>query len=56
MSSVYEKKKVSEKITSYSNFFKSEKMYDLVLREFDEADDYDQGKINSFMEVFSLKK
>ena len=56
MSGVYEKKKVSEKITSYSNFFKSEKMYDLVLREFDEADDYDQGKINSFMEVFSLKK
>lgn len=56
MSGVYEKKKVSEKITSYSNFFKSEKMYDLVLREFDEVDDYDQEKINSFMEAFFLKK
>lgn len=56
MSGVYEKKKVSEKITSYSNFFKSEKMYDLVLREFDEVDDYDQEKINSFMEAFFLKR
>lgn len=53
---LYEQKKVSEKITSYSNFFKSEKLYDLILRNFDELDDYDMEKVAEFMEVFSAKK
>lgn len=56
MNKLYEQKKVSEKITSYSNFFKSEKLYDLILRNFDELDDYDMDKVAEFMEVFSVKK
>lgn len=56
MNKLYDQKKSSEKITSYSNFFKSEKLYDLILRDFDELDDYDKEKLEQFMEVFSLKK
>ncbi len=56
MNKLYEQKKVSEKITSYSNFFKSEKLYDLILRNFDELDDYDMEKVAEFMDVFSVKK
>ncbi len=53
---LYEQKKASENITSYSNFFKSEKLYDLILRDFDELDDYDEKKLGEFMEIFSVKK
>ena len=53
---LYDSKKESEKITSYSNFFKSEKMYDLVMRSFDEIDRWDRDKLNDYMKVFLLKK
>ena len=55
---LYDSKKESEKITSYSNFFKSEKMYDLVMRSFDEIenDRWDREKLNDYMKVFLLKK
>lgn len=58
ISDLYESKKNSEKITSYSNFFKSEKMYDLVLRRLDEMleDEWDKEKIDSHMKVFFEKK
>lgn len=56
ISQLYDNKKTSEKITSYSNFFKSEKMYELVLREFDEIDAWDNEKLNDYMKVFSEKK
>lgn len=58
ISDLYESKKNSEKITSYSNFFKSEKMYDLVLRRLDEMleDEWDKEKIDSHMKVFFGKK
>lgn len=53
---LYEQKKESEKITSYSNFFKSEKYYEIILRSFDELDDYDKEKLSSYLTVFTLKK
>lgn len=58
ISDLYESKKNSERITSYSNFFKSEKMYELVLRRLDERmeDEYDKDKIDSYMKVFLNKK
>lgn len=53
---IYDHKKDSEKITSYSNFFKSEKYYELILRNFDELDNYDKEKIATWMTVFNEKK
>lgn len=54
---IYEMKKESLKLTSYSNFFKSETIYDdIILREFDSLDNWDQGKISEFLKVFDNKK
>lgn len=55
---LYEQKKNSEKITSYSNFFKSEKLYEMILINFDELekDKYDKDKIAHHLEVFTKKK
>lgn len=53
---LYDQKKDSEKITSFSNFFKSEKYYEMILRQFDELDDYDKNKINEYFKVFIEKK
>lgn len=52
---MYDSKKVSMKITSYSNFFKSEQIYEFVLKEFDGLDSYDKNKLKDFLEVFVLK-
>lgn len=57
VSSLYEKKQQSLKLTSFSNFFKQEYFYDeVILREFDNLDTYDQEKLSSFMTVFTKKK
>lgn len=53
---LYETKKESMKITSYSNFFKSEVVYDIILKVFDELDNWDTQKINEYMQVFVKKK
>lgn len=53
---IYETKKDSMKITSYSNFFKSEPFYEMILKEFDELDNYDMEKLQFFMDVFAKKK
>lgn len=52
---LYEQKKDVEKITSYSNYFKNERFYEMFLREFDEIDDWDKEKLESYMSVFSEK-
>lgn len=44
------------KITSYSNFFKNESIYEVVLYNFDNLDDYDKEKLADLMEVFTIKK
>lgn len=53
---IYESKKDSLKITSYTNFFKNDTIYsEVVLNEFDKLDDYDKEKLKSFMKVFVEK-
>lgn len=52
---LYEQKKEFLKLTSYSNFFKSEQYYELILKSIDELDNYDKEKIDSFMIVFIKK-
>lgn len=53
---LYDSKKTLMKITSHSNFFKSESVYEIILKEFDSLDDYDQDKLESFMKIFIEKK
>ena len=53
---LYESKKDSMKITSYSNFFKSEQIYEVILREFDILDDWDKNKLANFMTIFTEKQ
>lgn len=54
---IYETKKDSMKITSYSNFFKREEFYDeLILKEFDDLDEWDREKIKDFMVIFERKR
>ncbi len=53
---LYETKKESMKITSYSNFFKAENIYDIILKQFDELDEWDKEKLLHYMEVFTEKK
>lgn len=53
---LYEQKKETLKLTSYSNFFKSEQYYELVLKSIDELDNYDIEKINTWMIVFKNKE
>lgn len=57
MKHIYESKKETMKLTSYSNFFKNDTIYsEIVLNEFDSLDDYDKEKLKSFMRVFVKKK
>ena len=49
---IYNVKQESMKITSYSNFFKTDNNYEVILREFDNLDDWDKEKVDSYMEVF----
>lgn len=53
---IYETKKDSMKITSYSNFFKSEQIYELILKEFDDLDEWDREKTKDFMMIFEKKR
>ena len=53
---LYEQKKEVEKITSFSNYFKNEKFYEIFIRELDEIDDWDKEKLDSYMSVFLEKK
>lgn len=55
LSDIYEKKKESLKLTSYSNFFKTDKTYqDVILMEFDRIldDDWDKAKLEEYMKIF----
>lgn len=55
LSDIYEKKKESLKLTSYSNFFKTDKTYqDVILMEFDRIldDDWDRAKLKEYMKIF----
>lgn len=56
LESLYEQKKEVEKITSFSNYFKNEKFYEIFIRELDEIDDWDKEKLDSYMSVFLEKK
>ena len=56
LESLYEQKKEVEKITSFSNYFKNEKFYEIFIRELDEIDDWDKEKLDSYMNVFLEKK
>ena len=56
LKNLYETKKESMKITSYSNFFKSEPIYELILKDFDEIDGWDVDKLNDYLVVFEKKK
>lgn len=53
---LYEQKKATWQLTSYSNFFKSEQYYDTILGTIDDLDDYDKDKINTYLEVFRKKQ
>lgn len=54
LTSIYDRKQESMKITSYSNFFKTDNNYEIILREFDGLDNWDKEKVASYMEVFSI--
>lgn len=50
---LYESKKEILKITSCSNFFKSEPIYDeVILEDFDNLDEWDQDKLANYMTIF----
>ena len=52
---IYKQNENSLKLTSYSNFLKSDPYYDeIILQSFDSLDEYDLDKIKQFMEVFSI--
>ena len=51
---IYKQNESSLKLTSYSNFLKSDQYYDdIILQNFDNLDEYDLEKIAQFMNVFS---
>ncbi|MCR5196507.1 MAG: AIPR family protein [Pseudobutyrivibrio sp.] len=50
---IYNTEKDLLKVTSYSNFFKSDANYEIICKHFDEIDDYDKEKINNYMMVFN---
>ena len=55
LSDIYEKKKESLKLTSYSNFFKTDKTYqEVILTEFDRIldDEWDKEKLEEYMKIF----
>lgn len=50
---VYNNYRSTYKITSYSNFFKLDKYYDLMCKRFDDIkEQYDIDKLNSYMSLF----
>ena len=51
---IYKQNENSLRLTSYSNFLKSDTYYDeIILQSFDNLDEYDLEKIGQFMEVFT---
>lgn len=59
LTDIYEKKKESLKLTSYSNFFKTDSTYkEIILVEFDKYlnDEWDREKLNEFMKIFDKKE
>lgn len=51
---IYKQNESALKLTSYSNFLKSDQYYDdIILQSFDNLDEYDLEKIGQFMKVFS---
>ncbi len=52
LKNIYKIKQGSMKITSYSNFFKTDNNYEVILKEFDSLDNWDKDKVASYMEVF----
>lgn len=56
LDTIYQTKKTDLKITSYSNFFKSDPNYEIICKYLDDLDDYDKKKIDYYMEVFSFSK
>lgn len=58
LNNIYEKKKDQLKLTSYSNFFKTDAVYeDVILYEFDKAltDEWDKERIETFIDVLTSK-
>ncbi|MDD6712226.1 MAG: AIPR family protein [Sharpea porci] len=52
---IYKQNENALKLTSYSNFLKTDQYYDdIILQSFDDLDEYDIEKIGKFMEVFSM--
>ena len=49
---IYNSEKNILKVTSYSNFFKSDANYEIILKYFDELDEYDKEKVCKYMIVF----
>ena len=59
MSDLYSIKEKELNLTSYSNFFKTDKTYtDIILREIDTIleDEYDFDKIKKYMNIFEGEK
>ncbi len=52
---IYKTEKDSLKVTSYSNFFKSDINYEVICKSFDNLDKYDKEKVGSYMEIFDKK-
>ncbi len=55
LSNLYNYNKDKLKVTSYSNFFKSEAVYEIICKHFDDIDDYDKEKLDTYMVVFDKK-
>lgn len=49
---IYKTEKDTLKVTSYSNFFKSDLNYEAICRHFDNLDDYDREKVDAHMVIF----
>lgn len=59
LADLYQVKENELNLTSYSNFFKTDKMYtDVILREIDTilSDEYDFNKINQYMNIFEKEE
>lgn len=54
LTNIYKQNESALKLTSYSNFLKSDQYYDnIILQDIDNLDEYDREKIGEFMKVFS---
>lgn len=54
LSATYKTNKEALKVTSCSNFFKRDELYDeYILRDFDNLDEWDKEKISEYMKIFT---